>query len=257
MAIVQVSGLSAFYEVTGKGPALFLLHGWANTWEAWLPVIPYLSDFFTVIAVDLPGFGKSQTPITGWSTAEYAQWFQQFLAAYGITSTSGSFYCAGHSFGGKILASYTASPFQPQPTKQVLIDASGIRYELSFKQRLLRLLSGAVPSGIKQTASKQLKERIYQSFGAETDYLAANSFQKETLQKILNEDLRKTLASITVPTLLIWGRLPKFPPLWHGEEFHRLIRGSQLNIVESGHFPHHEHPESIAETITTFLKDRP
>ena len=257
MAIVQVSSLSASYEVTGNGPTLFLLHGWANTWEAWLPVIPYLSDSFTVVAVDLPGFGNSQSPVAGWSTEDYAQWFEQFLSAYGMTATSDPFYCAGHSFGGKILAYFTASDLSPQPRKQVLIDASGIRYSLSFKQQLLRMLSGAVPIRLKQSASKQFKERMYQSFGAETDYLAANPFQKETLRKILTEDVRELLPTISVPTLLIWGRLPKFPPLWHGEEFHRLIPGSQLKVVESGHFPHHDHPESVAETISTFLKDRP
>lgn len=256
MAIVQVSGVSTSYEVMGNGPVLFLLHGWANTWEAWLPVIPYLSDAFTVVAIDLPGFGQSETPSTGWSTAEYAQWFSQFLTAYGVKSTT-PFYCAGHSFGGKILAYYSAAQRSPLPSKQVLIDASGIRYELRFKQRLLRLLSRAVPHGVKQSASKHVKERIYQSFGAETDYLAANDFQKETLQKIFQEDLRSRLPSIHIPTLLIWGRLPKFPPLWHGEEFHRRISGSQLHVVDSGHFPHHDHPADVAETISTFLKDRP
>ncbi len=255
MAIVQVSDRSVAYEVTGKGPKLFLLHGWANTWEAWLPVIPYLSDAFTVIAIDLPGFGKSESPATGWSTSDYSIWFEQFLSIVGITPTAKPFYCAGHSFGGKILVDYTAMQRQFQPAKQILIDASGIRYELSAKQKMLRTLSTVLPSKLKQAASTQVKERIYQRFGAETDYLAATPFQKATLQKILTEDLRLQLSRISIPTLLVWGRLPKFPPLWHGEEFHRLIPNSQLKVFESGHFPHHDHPQAVAEAISTFLKD--
>lgn len=255
MAIVQVSDLSVSYEVAGKGPVLFLLHGWANTWEAWLPVIPYLSDVFTVIAVDLPGFGKSESPSTGWSTSAYSIWFEQFLAAYGISGSSKPFYCMGHSFGGKILADYTSTDRRPQPAKQVLIDASGLRYQLNVKQRLLRMVATALPKALKKSTSKKVKERIYQGFGAETDYLAANAFQKATLQKIIPEDLRPQLSRISIPTLLVWGSKPKFPPLWHGEEFQRRISGSQLKVFESGHFPHHEHPQAVAETIITFLKE--
>ncbi|MGY0487967.1 alpha/beta fold hydrolase [Streptomyces sp. WG-D5] len=47
------------YERAGAGEPLLLLHGIGHHWEAWQPVLPILATERDVIAVDLPGFGKS------------------------------------------------------------------------------------------------------------------------------------------------------------------------------------------------------
>ncbi len=43
----------------GSGPPLVLLHGIGHHWQAWRPVIDLLAGDFDVLAVDLPGFGRS------------------------------------------------------------------------------------------------------------------------------------------------------------------------------------------------------
>lgn len=47
------------FERRGKGSPLVLLHGIGHRWQAWEPVLDALADRHDVIAVDLPGFGKS------------------------------------------------------------------------------------------------------------------------------------------------------------------------------------------------------
>jgi len=53
---------SLHVEVTGHGPPLVLLHGWAMHSEMWGPLLPRLAQRFRVHAVDLPGHGHSAPP---------------------------------------------------------------------------------------------------------------------------------------------------------------------------------------------------
>ncbi|MGW7201101.1 alpha/beta fold hydrolase [Streptomyces chryseus] len=51
--------LSVAYERAGAGEPLLLLHGIGHHWQAWQPVMSALAAERDVIAVDLPGFGRS------------------------------------------------------------------------------------------------------------------------------------------------------------------------------------------------------
>ena len=48
----------------GSGEPLVLIHGIGHTWRGWKPMLPELERSFDVLAVDLPGFGRSQ-PLPG------------------------------------------------------------------------------------------------------------------------------------------------------------------------------------------------
>jgi pimeloyl-ACP methyl ester carboxylesterase len=50
---------SLHYKEHGEGPVLILIHGFCESLEIWDNLIPDLSVHFRVIAIDLPGFGKS------------------------------------------------------------------------------------------------------------------------------------------------------------------------------------------------------
>src|SRR5271154_5640168 len=60
-----VDGLKLQYLTAGHGPAVVLLHGYAETSRMWRPLIPRLAAHFTVIAPDLPGIGGSDIPTDG------------------------------------------------------------------------------------------------------------------------------------------------------------------------------------------------
>ena len=63
--VSEVDGLQLHYLTAGHGPALILLHGYAETSLMWRPIIPVLAERFTVIAPDLPGIGDSGIPADG------------------------------------------------------------------------------------------------------------------------------------------------------------------------------------------------
>jgi len=64
--VADVEGLKLQYLIAGHGPAIVLLHGYAEASRMWRPLMPKLASSFTVIAPDLPGIGGSDVP-TGWS----------------------------------------------------------------------------------------------------------------------------------------------------------------------------------------------
>ena len=61
----EVDGLKLHYPTAGHGAAVILLHGYAETSRMWKPIMPRLSERFTVIAPDLPGIGVSAIPADG------------------------------------------------------------------------------------------------------------------------------------------------------------------------------------------------
>lgn len=247
MPTIQVTGLATNYEQIGSGPVLVLLHGWANAWEAWLPIIPYLSDHFTLVMPDLPGCGKTDTPSEGWSTARHALWLQDFMKQFSIDGV------VGHSYGGKILLEYCSGQYEPQPAKIVLMDASGIPAVLNKKQQTLARLSALTPSFLKDKLSAKMRSTIYEQFGADSDYISANDFQKQTLTIVLKEDYTKKLAMIEQKTLILWGKEDESTPVWQGESMATLIPLNELRSFDAGHFPHHTYPKEVSEAIIKFL----
>jgi pimeloyl-ACP methyl ester carboxylesterase len=47
------------YARRGSGEPLVLIHGIGHRWQAWAPVLDRLAEHHDVIAIDIPGFGKS------------------------------------------------------------------------------------------------------------------------------------------------------------------------------------------------------
>src|SRR5260370_38336961 len=58
----KIDNVELHYLTAGHGPAVILLHVFAETSRMWRPIIPLLAEKFTVIAPDLPGIGDSSIP---------------------------------------------------------------------------------------------------------------------------------------------------------------------------------------------------
>ena len=60
MAIAQSGDARIYYEVHGSGPAVLFVHGSGGHHAAWWQQVAALSDEYTVITLDLRGFGNSR-----------------------------------------------------------------------------------------------------------------------------------------------------------------------------------------------------
>jgi len=113
-----VDGVSLHYLTAGSGPAVVLLHGYAETSRMWRPIIPKLAERFTVIAPDLPGIGDSEIPASGLDMKTAAIRMHALVRSLGITKAR----VVGHDIGLMVAYAYAAQ-FPGETEKLVLMDA--------------------------------------------------------------------------------------------------------------------------------------
>ncbi len=114
----DVPGVKLHYLTGGKGTAVVLLHGYAETSLMWKPLIPTLAEKFTVIAPDLPGIGDSSIPADGLDMANAAVRIHALVKSLGIQKAA----VVGHDIGLMVAYAYAAK-YPDEVSKLVLMDA--------------------------------------------------------------------------------------------------------------------------------------
>ena len=114
----ETEGIRLHYETAWHGPALILLHGYAETSRMWKPIIPLLAERFTVIAPDLPGIGDSAIPQSGLDMKTAAVRIHALARSLGVEKAR----VVGHDIGLMVAYAYAAQ-FPAEVEKLVLMDA--------------------------------------------------------------------------------------------------------------------------------------
>jgi pimeloyl-ACP methyl ester carboxylesterase len=115
---VPVDGGTISVNVGGTGPAVILLHGYAETSLMWKPLAKVLAPRFTVIAPDLPGIGDSSIPATGIDMKTAAERIHSAVRTLGHSKVR----VVGHDIG--LMVAYAYAAMYPQEVeKLVLMDA--------------------------------------------------------------------------------------------------------------------------------------
>ncbi|MGA8535738.1 MAG: alpha/beta hydrolase [Candidatus Tumulicola sp.] len=115
---VQVNGATIGVTVGGQGPAVVLLHGYAEDSRMWRPLAIALAPRFTVIAPDLPGIGNSSIPSSGLDMKTSAQRIRDAVRSLGYTKVL----VVGHDIG--LMVAYAYAAMYPQEVdKLALMDA--------------------------------------------------------------------------------------------------------------------------------------
>jgi len=100
---IHTGEASIYLQKDGKGPALFLLHGFPETHLMWREIMPLLTEHFTVICPDLRGYGRSSCPP---SDKQHYPYSKKALAKdmAVVTEKLGFTECfvAGHDRGGRV-----------------------------------------------------------------------------------------------------------------------------------------------------------
>jgi len=114
----EVDGVKLHYLTAGHGPAVILLHGYAETSRMWRPIIPLLAEKFTVIAPDLPGIGDSAIPANGLDMKTSATRIHALARSLGVEKAR----VVGHDIGLMVAYAY-ATQFPAETEKLVVMDA--------------------------------------------------------------------------------------------------------------------------------------
>lgn len=224
-------------EKKGHGPAVVLLHGWGQNLYMMKFLQDHLQTRFTVLNLDLPGFGKSEEPPVSWSIKEYAAFLHCLLEEEGIQNPI----LIAHSFGARIAICYAASY---GCRKLILTGAAGILPKRGMKYYL------------KVHAYKICKKLALKiSMGSE-DYQKASSVMKGVLVKAVNENLEPFLLRIRCETLLVWGEKDEQTPLWMGKKMEQLIPCASLIIFrKEGHFAYFYQSLRFQRVVDAFLEE--
>ncbi len=116
---LNVDGVEMSYTIGGQGPAVVLLHGFAETSHMWRPLLPWLAQDHTMIAPDLRGAGRSERPAGGYDKKTMANDIRGLVRALGITQPV---QIVGHDIGLMVAYAY-ASQFPADVSAIVLMDA--------------------------------------------------------------------------------------------------------------------------------------
>src|SRR6266446_5479642 len=114
----KIDNVELHYLIAGHGPAVILLHGFAETSRMWRPIIPLLAEKFTVIAPDLPGIGDSSIPADKIDMLSAASRIRALVRSLGIEKAR----VVGHDIGLMVAYAY-ATQFPTETEKLAVMDA--------------------------------------------------------------------------------------------------------------------------------------
>ncbi|MGG1399698.1 alpha/beta hydrolase [Bacillus salipaludis] len=260
MAFVQVDDLTIHYEIQGSGKPLVILHGMGNNSQSWKKQLNGLSEQYTVIAWDAPGYGLSSDPKEELKEfKEFADVLKGFIEKLGLESVT----LLGHSMGSAIALDFC---YRFPDLVDALIIADATRgaaaltdeeNESKLKNRL-KNIETLTPEEIAKLRVKSLLspepspevlkevERIYSQIRPMGFRSVAYS-----LYQLNNMDI---LSCIHVPTLVICGELDKVTPVKESQVFHEKLQGSKFAIIPgTGHLCYQEAPETFNSIVLNFL----
>lgn len=258
----------ATYHVTkqGSGPPVVLLHGFTSTMHTWEHVITALKENFTVIAIDLPGHGKTVTPDRSMEKCciDIAFILQTFHYP--------RVHMVGYSMGGR--TALTFAQMYPKMVRSLTLESAspGLRTEqerLERKSMDEKLATRIKREGIEafvdfweniplfasqkvleqQVQARVRKERLSQKPSGLAMSLRHMGTGKQT-------SLWHTLQSCAVPIYLLVGAYDdKFVEI--NQEMVALFPDAQIDIIEGvGHAVHVEQPEVFVRHIKAFLHEQ-
>ena len=271
---ITLHGRSVTYAQLGSGPVLLLIHGMGGTFENWQAVIEPLARHHTVVAPDLPGHGTSAPGGGDYSLGALAAGLRDLLIGLGHERAT----LVGHSLGGGIAMQF-AYHFPEITERLVLVSSGGLGPEVSPVLRAAalpgadlfiaatagpgRTVGSAIARGLAAVGLRPNTDvaevlRGYSSL-AEPDRRAAFL---ATLRSVIGTGGQRVHAGDRLylaegmPVLIIWGARDPIIPLRHGENAHKAIPGSHLEVFEGvGHLPQLEAPGRFVAVLERFIAE--
>ena len=252
--VIRIDDIPVNYIDEGDRSVILLLHGWGSNITLFDGIIKTLSPDHRVIAPDMPGFGKTPEPQQAWAVDDYVDFIIKFIDSLGLKE----FAVLVHSFGGRVLFKLNAREALPYViNKAVLIDSAGIMPKKSLKQKIslklykcarsimsTKLLHFLYPDAVENMRKKR----------GSADYNNATPIMRQTLVKVVNEDLKPLISKINCPTLIIWGDNDTATPIDDARQMEQLIPDAGLVVCEgAGHYSFLEQPAKVHGALKVFF----
>ena len=261
------------YMEAGRGRPIILVHGLGSYAPAWKKNFEALSKNNRVIAVDLPGFGKSSKGNYAYDMSFFAESLKLFMEKMNLASAT----LAGHSMGGQI-SILTALAHPDMVEKLILIAPAGFETFTPGQQDWFKDVM--TTKGIMLTPVESIVNNIgynFYKFNEDaqfmiddriamrdaTEFRAYAHANKMSVHGMVDEPVYNYLSQLTCPTLILFGKYDNLIPnrfLNPGktqavaEKGANQIENSELHMIpNAGHFVHFEQSEIVNDIIREFL----
>ncbi|HEY9077728.1 MAG TPA: alpha/beta hydrolase [Anaerolineaceae bacterium] len=253
--------------------AIVLVHGLGDEADTWRHVIPELSQHHRVLAIDLPGFGRSPKPERACTIAFYCGILLNFLNDLNIEKAI----FIGNSLGGMIVQQFSLI-YPTRVAKLVLVDGSLVS---TGRKITLSLLIFMIP-GLGEWSYNRLRKNPDAAFATLKSYYASldglpaadreflyqrvnervwSNTQRDAFLSVLRSMVKEkikpgeeALPASTIPTLVVWGEKDAIQPLENGKAAAaRQPTTSLVVIPDAGHLPHQEKPQAFLAAVDSFL----
>jgi pimeloyl-ACP methyl ester carboxylesterase len=267
----SVDGATVHYLTAGQGPAVLLLHGYAETSRMWRPLIPRLADRFRVIAPDLPGIGDSSIPSEGLDMKSAVVRIHSLVRSLGVEKAR----VVGHDIGVMVAYAYAAQ-FPAETEKLVLMDAflPGVPgWEAIYNNPGLWhfRFNGPTPEKLVQGRERIYFESLWNGFAADKTrsipeaerqaYAAAYARPGRmragwayfvSFQKAASDFAVLAQTKLTMPVLTIGGAKANGQAL--GEQGRLVANDPKAVVLEDcGHWMMEEKPRETMAALVDFL----
>jgi pimeloyl-ACP methyl ester carboxylesterase len=228
-----------------KTPWLFV-HGIGGRMEDFGPLLPSAARSARVLALDLPGFGESTNPEKDFRLVFFTQTIRALLDRLEVNRIR----LVCHSMGGQICIALTLED-AARVESLTLIDAAGTYDPRTYAQGTLKRRVG-LNLGVSEGARNPMIEMLT---GDQTLIKRMLSSRTTPLAALwsFKTNLRRRVAELRVPTLIIWGTDDQVFPVEEGLWLKENVRGSELHLIEGGtHTPFEDHHAAILEWMQAF-----
>ncbi len=262
---------AALPQADQAAPPLLLVHGLQDESDTWRHVFLPLAEQRRVIALDLPGFGRSDKPRHRYSVPLLADALVELLdvlhipAAALIGSSVGAMvaeWVALHQAGrvcaltlvGGTLHITRWPPRRPHPLVVLLLLPllsrryfAQLRCDPDLAYRTLRPYYARLEA-LPEADQQFLRRRVYARVWDEQQRRAAVQLER-SLVWFLGVQAKRVLPrlrTLGIPTNIIWGEQDAFLPLENALNRAALQPSAKLHTIPaSGHLPHQEHPAAF------------
>lgn len=253
---IILSGQRIHYWKGGTGTAVLLLHSaWGDAEMSWDRVWNELSRTNTVVAPDLPGFGKSSAlPKPAFSA--FAKVVKDLLDALHLDRVI----VVGNSFSAAVSIQFAAD--YPQTVSRLVLVNGGYMPKVpGFMKKLVSL--PIINQGFRFLMRKaafslpSLKKAFVHESKLPSDLFKRIKQNELTYSRITFDtfmNMTEPLAKPFAPTFLVWGAQDGLTPLKHAWELQKWMPGAKLITIEgAGHMPQLEQPQEFLAVIRSLI----
>jgi pimeloyl-ACP methyl ester carboxylesterase len=257
----NVSGVRFF--AGGTGSPVVLVHGLAGSAANWVELLPELAERHRVLAVDLPGHGRSEPPPRHASVNDFAD----AVAGVLVHEQVGSALVAGHSFGG--LVALRLAQRRPELVRGLLLIApAGIASGTRAARRLVTLAGALRPGRWVAPSRHRYAERLWYRralfrpwFVADPHSLSARAAigflegpvehadTRTAGRAMVLDDPRSELEHVRCAALVLWGARDPQLPLDDAFEYARRLRAPLRVVADCGHLVIGERPQACLDAL--------